>query len=74
MTRNYPFNMNERMLYNNVLNSVMRNMVTETTGMTDKEYDREYREWNEARMKVFHDEPRANVFAGLGKVVSLRGD
>lgn len=56
----------------NLLDSAMRNMVTEATGMTDEEYDREYKEWNEARMKVFHDEPRENVFAGLGKVVSLK--
>ena len=58
----------------NLLDSAMRNIVTEVTGMTDEEYDREYKEWNEARMKVFHDEPRENVFAGLGKVVSLRED
>lgn len=58
----------------NLLDSAMRHMVTEATGMTDEEYDREYREWNETRMKVFHDEPRENVFAGLGKVVSLRED
>ena len=56
----------------NLLDSAMRNMVTEVSGMTDEEYDREYKEWNEARMKVFHDESRENVFASLGKVVSLR--
>lgn len=42
--------------------------------MTDEEYDREFEEWNEARMRIYHDEPRKNVFEGLGRVVSLNDE
>ena len=58
----------------NLLDSAMRNMVTEVSGMTDEEYDREFEEWNEARMRIYHDEPRKNVFEGLGRVVSLNDE
>ena len=49
-------------------------MIQAYTGMTDEEYDREFEEWNEARMRIYHDEPRKNVFEGLGRVVSLNDE
>ena len=52
----------------------IRHVIQAETGMTDEEYDREFEEWNEARMRIYHDEPRKNVFEGLGRVVSLNDE
>lgn len=52
----------------------IRHVIQAYTGMTDEEYDREFEEWNEARMRIYHDEPRKNVFEGLGRVVSLNDE
>ena len=57
-------------LNHNMVYDVMKQMIEAATGMTDEEYDREFEEWNEARMRTYHDEPRKNVFEGHGKVVS----
>jgi hypothetical protein len=52
----------------------IRHVIQAETGMTDEEYDKAFEEWNEARMRIYHDEPRKSVFEGLGRVVSLNDE
>lgn len=40
MTRNCSFNMNKHILYNDILDNIMKQMIEADTGMTDEEYDR----------------------------------